>query len=349
VAKKRTVGEASRHKALLALVRKAKPQVIKVTAQDTGLDPADIDTAFDQVLDLVASPTVTDDQVEAFRREGIRLARAGAEGSVVLDGYLSLNWAIWEAAMQHPEVDRDVALGLADRLMKGIDSAVAALSKGYLEVEVELAASHSERRRSVIEELLSGSRSTPQDRTRIRRRAERFGLGAEDEYRLILIASLESDDEAQDTAIDRLEPHVRVPVSHHRTEPGIRLPVVLEWRGQILILTSASWTGEPRLRKALPKVLNDKWIAVDSGSIQGIEPLADERMGDEFIETLEVYMGARQNIRESARRLHLAPRTVAYRLERIVELLGHELEGDASMRINAALLALKVTRQAERS
>ena len=58
---------------------------------------------------------------------------------------------------------------------------------------------------------------------------------------------------------------------------------------------------------------------------------------------------SRQNIRETARRLHLASRTVAYRLERIESLLGTSLDGDGSMRIAAALMALRVSRQAARA
>ena len=44
--------------------------------------------------------------------------------------------------------------------------------------------------------------------------------------------------------------------------------------------------------------------------------LADPRMGEELVETLQVYVDAGGNRRETARRLHLADRTVAYRLER---------------------------------
>ena len=50
-------------------------------------------------------------------------------------------------------------------------------------------------------------------------------------------------------------------------------------------------------------------------------------MGEELVQTLEVYLASRQNIRETARRLHLASRTVAYRLERIESLLGTSLDG----------------------
>jgi hypothetical protein len=65
--------------------------------------------------------------------------------------------------------------------------------------------------------------------------------------------------------------------------------------------------------------------------------LADARMGAELIETLQVFFDAGQNGRETARRLHLADRTVAYRLERAETLLGHGLEGDAGRRLNVAL------------
>ncbi len=40
-------------------------------------------------------------------------------------------------------------------------------------------------------------------------------------------------------------------------------------------------------------------------------------MGEELIETLQVYFDSGENRRRAARRLHLADRTVAYRLERI--------------------------------
>src|SRR6188472_1518473 len=65
--------------------------------------------------------------------------------------------------------------------------------------------------------------------------------------------------------------------------------------------------------------------------------LADPRMGEELVETLQVYFDAGGNRRETARRLHLADRTVAYRLERAEDLLGHGLEGDAGRRLNVAL------------
>ncbi len=191
-----------------------------------------------------------------------------------------------------------------------------------------------------------------------------------------------------------------MPSSSHRGGRGIRLPVVLEWRGRVLVITKAEWTGEARLREAVATVSKGRCVVIDTGPVEGIEALADAltqadysatvaaalgrhgwigdpgalalettflldealartaierelgplladpRMGEELVETLEVYLGSRQNIREAARRLHLATRTVAYRLERIESLLGDDLDGETAMRLSAALMALRVSRQA---
>jgi hypothetical protein len=69
--------------------------------------------------------------------------------------------------------------------------------------------------------------------------------------------------------------------------------------------------------------------------------LADERLGPELVETLQVYFDSGENMREAARRLHLANRTVAYRLEKIEGLLGGPLD-DASRR--RLVVALQVRR-----
>ena len=72
--------------------------------------------------------------------------------------------------------------------------------------------------------------------------------------------------------------------------------------------------------------------------------LADARMGDELIQTLQVFFDAGENRRETARRLHLADRTIAYRLERAEALLGHGFEGEAGRRLNVALTLQRLAR-----
>jgi hypothetical protein len=68
------------------------------------------------------------------------------------------------------------------------------------------------------------------------------------------------------------------------------------------------------------------------------------RMGDELIETLEVYFDSGQNMRETGRRLHLAARTIAYRLDRVAGLIGHPLDGPTCRRLTIALFAYRMGR-----
>jgi DNA-binding PucR family transcriptional regulator len=72
-----------------------------------------------------------------------------------------------------------------------------------------------------------------------------------------------------------------------------------------------------------------------------LAPLATTpRTGSLLVETLRVFLETAGNRRETARRLGLAPRTVAYRLRRIEARLGVRLEGRGLLRLGAALFAL---------
>jgi PucR C-terminal helix-turn-helix domain len=73
--------------------------------------------------------------------------------------------------------------------------------------------------------------------------------------------------------------------------------------------------------------------------------LADQRLGDELVETLQIYYDVGGNRRETARRLHLADRTVAYRLKRAEDLLGHGFDGEAGRRLNVALTLTRLKGQ----
>ncbi len=63
------------------------------------------------------------------------------------------------------------------------------------------------------------------------------------------------------------------------------------------------------------------------------------RTGAALVTTLRVFLETAGNRRETARRLGLAPRTVAYRLRRIEGRLGIRLEGASLLRLGAALFA----------
>lgn len=69
---------------------------------------------------------------------------------------------------------------------------------------------------------------------------------------------------------------------------------------------------------------------------------AAPRGGPALVDTLRVWLDAGQNAHATARALGVAPRTVAYRLERIEQLLGRPLDGDQILRLGTALLGRRL-------
>jgi hypothetical protein len=92
---------------------------------------------------------------------------------------------------------------------------------------------------------------------------------------------------------------------------------------------------------SLDEGLRNRAVIAELGPILG-----DARMGSALLETLGVYFAVGHNAREAARRLHLAPRTVAYRLQRVEDLLGHRLDSGATLRLSVALFAYQLEREA---
>jgi hypothetical protein len=105
------------------------------------------------------------------------------------------------------------------------------------------------------------------------------------------------------------------------------------------------WISAPD-ELALEELLTVDDALLDAAVARELGPVLDGRMGPELIETLEVYLDSGQNMREAGRRLHLAPRTVAYRLERIARLVGHPLDGAELRRLSIAAFAYRIRREA---
>src|SRR4029453_9469242 len=72
--------------------------------------------------------------------------------------------------------------------------------------------------------------------------------------------------------------------------------------------------------------------------------LAARRNASSLIVTLRTFLESGHNLRATARQLRLAPRTVAYRIERIERLLGGPLRGERAMRAAAALVGARLLR-----
>ncbi|MFL5675556.1 MAG: PucR family transcriptional regulator [Chloroflexota bacterium] len=102
------------------------------------------------------------------------------------------------------------------------------------------------------------------------------------------------------------------------------------------------WIADPEQLALERLLLADRQLA-DSAVRREIGPLlADDRFGDELIETLQAYFDTGENVTAAARRLHLATRTVAYRLEKIESLLGHPLDAEAGRRLSIALMVYRL-------
>ena len=98
------------------------------------------------------------------------------------------------------------------------------------------------------------------------------------------------------------------------------------------------WIPDPE-QLALERLLLANPDLADATVRRELGPLlADERFGEELIETLEAYFDAGENVTAAARRLHLATRTVGYRLEKIASLLGHPIDGENGRRLSTALM-----------
>ncbi len=102
------------------------------------------------------------------------------------------------------------------------------------------------------------------------------------------------------------------------------------------------WIADPERLAVERLLLADRDLA-DAAVHRELGPLlADERMGDVLIETLQAYFDAGENMRETARRLHLATRTVAYRLEKIEGLLGGPVDATTRRRLSVALMVMRL-------
>ena len=102
------------------------------------------------------------------------------------------------------------------------------------------------------------------------------------------------------------------------------------------------WIPDPE-DLALERLLLSDLQFADATVRRELGPVvADERFGEELIETLQAYFDAGENVTAAARDLHLATRTVAYRLEKIESLLGHPLDGENGRRLSSALMVLRL-------
>jgi hypothetical protein len=103
-------------------------------------------------------------------------------------------------------------------------------------------------------------------------------------------------------------------------------------RGAIIPATSLALE---RALLAAPELLR-------AGVDRELGPLLSAPRAAGLVETIEAYLAERENVRAAARRLGVAPRTVAYRLERMERILGGKLDADRRLRLATALFARRL-------
>jgi hypothetical protein len=89
----------------------------------------------------------------------------------------------------------------------------------------------------------------------------------------------------------------------------------------------------PSWQLALERALLAEPALLRSAIDVELGPLLEAPRAAGLVETLETYLGERENVRATARRLGVAPRTVTYRLERIERLLGGRLDASRRLRL----------------
>ena len=155
-----------------------------------------------------------------------------------------------------------------------MDRTIAAMAEGYRAAAIELARRLAIRHRAVLDELLGSAQATPAERDRMRRSAHANGIDPDGRFRLVVIGLAESSYEELQESLGRLAPVVGATASELWTDPTIRFPQLIEWRGRLVLLAEAGWGRDARLREALEREQGDAWTAVETGSLEGIEAVA---------------------------------------------------------------------------
>ena len=248
--------------------------ILAAAREDTGQPTEDLRFAFERIMSMLAGSMDATTEHELFRAIGDTAARDGLRAAYVLDRYLSLAWAIWAAVEPIQTAGRDDVHAFGDRLLRGMDRTIAAMAEGYRAAAIELARRLAIRHRAVLDELLGSAHATPAERDRMRRSAHANGIDPDGRFRVIVIALAGFSYEELQESLSRLALVVGATASDLWTDPTIRFPQLIEWRGRLVLLAEAAWGRDQRLREALAREQGDTWTAVDTGPLEGIEAVA---------------------------------------------------------------------------
>jgi hypothetical protein len=338
---------------MLAALRREVPSHAAAEASERAALRAHCSDHVDAFLATARSGQVPRGRAVEFVQEvGERGARDGVELEILLRGYrtnaatLTL-WVGEQASATNPEGLR-AALAVTRMVMEYTDSVSGALAEAFVRESHRLLAESGSVQRDLVEDLLAG-RSGPMMETRARaaglergvalqvavaaagdlgraveavdhqlRMARVGGLRVARHDELFLVAPAEASLRqllGRAAAREPLAAGISLPLSAlgeiPRAHREARRALALAPAGGILRLADLT--------------LFDYLLAGADDTARRLGPSGVERLGGDLRQTVLAYAACDLNVGATARRLHLHPNTVHYRLGRVERLTGRDL------------------------
>ena len=289
----------------------------------------------------------TDEELEPFRQSARSRAEEGLPLEDLLHAYRLGGRLGWRAIVDAATPDEHRALlTAAELLMRYVDSVSSAVAQTYLDERQTLVSEEERRQRTLLDALLlPGS-----EERALRTLADRVGFRLADVYRPFALALPQAPAHPHSELAASLRSRGVLALTEGDRVAGLAdeeaEEATLSQPGALLAL------GEPTPRPRLTAALDDMRLLVELGIKEGMRgtveidtflpemllarsprvgrrlsrrvlgPLEEyaERRSTDLTETIEAFVECGHDRRATAKRLHVHPNTLDYRLRRIGEL-----------------------------
>ncbi len=277
--------------------------------------------------------------VSDLTQAGARAAGDGLPLPVVVDTWLTTGWVIWGALQKESGDVREVGR-LAGALLRALDDGAKALADGFVH-EQRAAVRRDESARAALLDVLIGE--APVDE--VLAAAQRLGLDVVSERSVLVVATV------SEVVLERLRDHgalaaprdgvvvavIDGPPPRGSERAGLGRPGAgvagirrsyREARRALDVANRLDLHGVVPFREVLPEalLLNDR-VGLEALVETTLAALANARHGaGPLLRTLGAYFDAGGNVAATARALAIHERTAVYRLARIAELTGLDVD-----------------------
>jgi DNA-binding PucR family transcriptional regulator len=333
--------------------------VALAAAEDAGrLDPTLLGDFLDRLADAQQAPSWDQHQQAAFEALGARAVDQGASLPDVVDLYLSAAWRVWPTLPAVGARDAETVRAAGAAVLHVVDDAVAAVATGFVSARRAMVRREESLRREFVDDLLSGTA----DPAGLLVRADGYGLNLAGDHQVIVAnaaqpfrdatpvlsevaAALRADHfvATRDGLLVVVvavadDPAVAAVTSAVRDRPDVRIAVGRRRDGAAGVARSfadaretlglAERMGWPEQVVAAERTLVYQVLLRDRAALDDLiesvlSPLRTARGGARpLLDTVFAYCETGGNVTATASRLHLSPRAVSYRLERVGSLTG---------------------------